>query len=240
PPIGEYVQETTGLAPDPEEVAALFTAIVGMLRETVSGTASDLEGFPVLRQLANVAAALRSVHADQERVELGCRLAAVGVGSLPGLAESAVASIGNHEIAMTAELRQLVSATASQLERQYRWQPAAGLLRLILGACRQAGDRLGVANALHGLGRVTSSRDRYDEAARHEEEALGIYRDIGNRLGEANALDGLGEVAYFRGRYDEAAKHRGEALGIYRDIGDRLGEANALNGLGVVAYLRGR
>jgi tetratricopeptide (TPR) repeat protein len=240
PPIGEYVQETTGLAPDPEEVAAAFTAIVGMLQEAVSGTAPDLEELPVLSQLANVAAALKSIHADEERVELGCRLASLDVGSLPGLAETALALLGTHEIAMTAELRELVTATASQLERQYRWQPAVTLLRLILGACRHAGDRVAEANALHELGRVALSRSRYDEAANYHEEALGMYHEIGERLGEANALDGLARVAYVRDRYDEAANHHEEALGIYREIGNRDGQATALDGLARVAFSRGR
>jgi tetratricopeptide (TPR) repeat protein len=240
PPIGEYVQDTAGLAPDSEEVAAAFTAIVGMLRKAVSRTAPDLEELPVLSQLANVAAALRSIHADEERVELGCRLATLDVGSLPGLAETVLASLGTHEVAMTTELRELVTATASQLERQYRWQPAVTLLRLILGACRDAGDRIGEANALHELGRIANSRDRYDEATKHQEEALGIYREIGDRIGEANALDELGRIAYSRDRYDEATKHQEEALGIYREIGERLGEANALEDLGRIALLRGR
>jgi tetratricopeptide (TPR) repeat protein len=77
-------------------------------------------------------------------------------------------------------------------------------------------------------------RDRYDEAANHDEEALGIYREIGDRDGQATALHGLARVAFSRGRYDEAADHDEQALGIYREVGDRFSSASALFHLGAI------
>ena len=74
---------------------------------------------------------------------------------------------------------------------------------------------------------------RYEQAARHQQEAVAIFRDIGDRFGEARALGNLGLARQRQGRYQEAADYHQQALDLFREIGDRHGEAWALARLGV-------
>jgi hypothetical protein len=67
-------------------------------------------------------------------------------------------------------------------------------LQAALDIYRDLGDRLGQANALHGLGVVAERTGPYPAAAGALEEALGIYRDLGDRLGQTRFLMRLGQV----------------------------------------------
>jgi tetratricopeptide (TPR) repeat protein len=107
-------------------------------------------------------------------------------------------------------------------------------LQAALDIYRDLGDRLGQANALHGLGvvaeRTGERTGQYPAAAGALEEALGIYRDLGDRLGQTRSLMRLGQVRLGTADYLGAARFLEMALDIARDLGSRLDEGNALWG----------
>ncbi len=96
------------------------------------------------------------------------------------------------------------------------------------------------AEALAGLARAASMKNRYADAIALYEQALPIYRDTGDRLGEASTLKALGDAARMQSRYPDAIALYDQALAISREIGDGLDEANTLRSLGDAALMQGR
>src|SRR5205807_9971931 len=92
-------------------------------------------------------------------------------------------------------------------------------------AARQAGDRVGEAEALGELGSVQQPRGEYPAAAASLARAVALFRDLGDRPGEAYALNQLGFVHVLTGDYPAAAASQQRALALARSGSDRLGEA---------------
>ncbi len=107
-------------------------------------------------------------------------------------------------------------------------------------AARQAGDRAGEAQALHGLGTVHLRLGRHEQAADQLQQALALFRQAGDRVGQARALGNLGTAEQRLGRYGSAVGHYRQALGLYRQAGDQVGEASVLDNLGSVEERLGR
>lgn len=108
-----------------------------------------------------------------------------------------------------------------------------------LALWRQLGDELGIAIALHQLGRAEHYRERYHRAAELYQESLAIRRAHEDKHGIALTLNSLGVLAR-----DEGDDQRGqdlftESLGLFRAGGDTFGIALVLNNLARVARDRG-
>ncbi|MEV4412961.1 BTAD domain-containing putative transcriptional regulator [Catellatospora sp. NPDC049609] len=111
--------------------------------------------------------------------------------------------------------------------------------RTALSACRAAGNLLGEAVTLRGLGQLHLYRDHYEEAAEAFSRARLLFARLGNLCGQAAALAGLGTGHRIRGELDEALDCHRQALEAYRLLGHRHGEAYALGALGMVRLARG-
>ena len=105
---------------------------------------------------------------------------------------------------------------------------------------KQAGDRLGVANVLRGLGDLERMLGRNDQARLAYEEARTLFKQVGDRLGEASVLRGLGDLERMLGRNDQARSAYGEARTFFKQVGGGQGEANVLLGLGDLESMLGR
>jgi DNA-binding SARP family transcriptional activator/tetratricopeptide (TPR) repeat protein len=107
-------------------------------------------------------------------------------------------------------------------------------------AAREAGDRDGEAQALHGLGTTYGRLGRYEPARDHFERALTLFREAGDLVGQARAFGNLGMLHDRQGRYDPAADHHRQALTLFQLAGDPVGEANALTSLAGAEWQLGR
>ena len=117
------------------------------------------------------------------------------------------------------------------------------LCRESLTLAREAGDRLGAAQALTVLGVWASSVGDYAQAATFLREAVAVAGTLEDRtqsLGMASsARSNLGVALRGLGRIDEAAVLHEEALAGQRAVGSVRGEVNALGDLADVALEKG-
>ena len=127
---------------------------------------------------------------------------------------------------------QIPAAMSDFLVVHGHWDQCTVLGQTTLTAARQAGDRLGQADALTRLGAVHWLTGDYQAAAASLARGLALYIDLGGLRGQAYALHDLGVVQQLTGDYPAAAASHQEALKICRATGYQIGEAEALNNLG--------
>jgi len=113
------------------------------------------------------------------------------------------------------------------------WSEQVALQRTALEAARGAGDRVGQASALQGLGLGEYQSGHRDEADAHLRDALRLYTDLGDPNGQAHAHTCLAGVAELQGRPSELLLHARQALALFRAAGKLFWQANALNGVGI-------
>ncbi|HEX6673473.1 MAG TPA: BTAD domain-containing putative transcriptional regulator [Actinomycetes bacterium] len=113
------------------------------------------------------------------------------------------------------------------------WSEQAALQRTALEAARGAGDRVGQAYALQGLGLGEYQSGHRDEAGAHLRDALCLYTELGDPNGQAHAHTCLAGVAELQGCPSELLLHARQALALFRAAGKLFWQANALNGIGI-------
>lgn len=72
---------------------------------------------------------------------------------------------------------------------------ALALFHESLTICRDIGDRIGIADALDGIGSVHHATDDKDEAFAHYQEALRIAREISEHALTCQSLRNIGRTA---------------------------------------------
>jgi tetratricopeptide (TPR) repeat protein/transcriptional regulator with XRE-family HTH domain len=116
---------------------------------------------------------------------------------------------------------------------------AAALHQTALAAARQAGDRLGEADTLDGLGVLQGDAGDYRAAAVSLARAVALYGDAGDLPGQAHALTQLAYLHVLTADYPAAAASAQQALALARSASDRSIEADALIHLGLAQQLTG-
>ena len=101
------------------------------------------------------------------------------------------------------------------------------------------GDRLGLADALNGLGVVHRLAGHYPAAATCYQQALDLFRDLGNQHGQSDALCNLSHLYCLTGNYLAARAYAEQVLELAREAGRRRDQAFALSYLGLVQRLTG-
>ena len=137
-----------------------------------------------------------------------------------------------HAIAIPAAIRGFLAV------RGYGDQSAA-LHQTALAAARQAGDRLGEADTLAGLGILQGDTGDYPAAAASLVQAVALYGDAGDLPGQAHALNELAYLHVQTADYPAAAASAQQALALARSASDRSREADALIHLGLAQQLTG-
>ena len=131
------------------------------------------------------------------------------------------------------------AAMSGFLAARGHWDQSAALHQTALAAARRAGDRLGEADTLAGLGVRQRETGDYPAAAASLAQAPAIYADLGDRPGQAYALNELGALHQLAGDYPAAVACHQQALALARSAGDRLAEAATLNDLGLAQLTAG-
>src|SRR6185437_11203740 len=116
---------------------------------------------------------------------------------------------------------------------------ALGHARRALDTFRRAGDAVGHALALSGVGWSHALLGEYHQALAVCQDALVLMVDRGLREGEAGTWNSLGYAHQGLADYQQAAICYQRALCLYRGLGDRYYEASALTSLGDVHHSAG-
>jgi len=116
---------------------------------------------------------------------------------------------------------------------------SAALYRTALAAAAQAGDRLGEADTLDGLGILQGDAGDYPAAAASLARAVALYGDAGDLHGQAHALTQLAYLHVLTADHLAAAASARQALALARSASDRSVEADALIHLGLAQQLTG-
>ena len=104
---------------------------------------------------------------------------------------------------------------------------------------QEAGDAIGQARSLFGIGGVARHRGDDVVAIAALGDALALFRSTGDLSWMASTLNGLGNVAHRIGDLDRAAAYGEEAVAISRRLGEEWSTAEALGIVAAVAHDRG-
>ncbi len=129
------------------------------------------------------------------------------------------------------------AAMGGFLAARGHWDQFAALHQTALAAARQAGDPLGEAHTLAGLGLLRRESGDYPAAAASLARALVLYGEAGDLPGQGYTLIMVGSVHVLTGDYPAAAASLHRALALARGAGDRLVESEALQNLGTLQQL---
>ncbi|HEY3951996.1 MAG TPA: tetratricopeptide repeat protein [Streptosporangiaceae bacterium] len=133
----------------------------------------------------------------------------------------------------------LLAALSGFLATRGHWSQSAALHQGAVAAARLAGDRLGEADALAGLGALQRETGDYPGAAASLAQAVALSGDLGDRPGQAYALNQLGFLQVLTGDYPASTASHQQALAVARSARERSAEAVALVCLGLVQLLTG-
>ena len=104
---------------------------------------------------------------------------------------------------------------------------------------REVDDRMGMADALKGLGDVTRRRGDYADAKSYFLESLALCQENGDPMSLAQALARVGLVARNQGDVVEAESYYQQSLTIFQDAGLQQHTGSLMSGLGLVAADQG-
>ena len=106
---------------------------------------------------------------------------------------------------------------------------ATGLYQQALDLYLEAGNQLGQAQCLHGLGTIAQDTGELDTAEEVFGRLVGLFKRLGNRFGLSQAINGLAGVAHLRARLDEALEGYSEAWDLLTAIGSPASIVTGLN-----------
>jgi tetratricopeptide (TPR) repeat protein/transcriptional regulator with XRE-family HTH domain len=131
------------------------------------------------------------------------------------------------------------AAISSFLSTRGHWDQCAALQQSAIAAARQAGDRLGEADALVWLGGLQGDTGDYPAATTTLSQAMAIYDEAADPIGQSVAHSHLGFLHMLAGDYPAAVASHQRSLELARIVGSRTGEAHSLSSLGMVQQLIG-
>ncbi len=130
---------------------------------------------------------------------------------------------------LTAQALQLQGYALRSLGRQ---QEALARIEEAEAIFSAAGDKVGVAGAIHNIANLLRDRGDFEGARKQYERALAVHSEAGNQRGIVLALTNLGGIELQEGDYVKAQQLLQEVVKISREVQDRLGEGRGLANLG--------
>ncbi len=95
-----------------------------------------------------------------------------------------------------------------------------------------APDSTNLASALHALGLVYWSKNRYDSALVHLERAREVRKLMGDRFGLGQVLNSIGASYYQLGIYEQSLEAYLQSFDIRQEVADTSGMARTLTNIG--------
>jgi len=103
-----------------------------------------------------------------------------------------------------------------------------------------AGDRSGLAQALHDMAEVPINQGDFAAAEKLYLQALTLARATGNQKGQAKELLDLGVIAVKKGDFPAARRFYDETFRIYQKAGDKYGMASVMGDTGILLRVQGK
>ncbi len=123
----------------------------------------------------------------------------------------------------------LLFYVAAVRRQECRFDLAGNLYQRALELYGDAGNQLGQAQCLHGLGTIAQDNGDLDTAEEVFGRLVQMFRSLGNRFGLSQAINGLAAVSHLRGRLDEALDGYREAWDLLTAIGSPASIVAGLN-----------
>lgn len=130
---------------------------------------------------------------------------------------------------LTAQALQLQGYALRSLGRQ---EEALARIEEAESIFSAAGDKVGVAGAIHNIANLLRDRGDFAGARKQYDRALELHREAGNQRGIVLALTNLGGIELQEGDYVRAQQLLQQVVKISRQVHDRLGEGRGLTNLG--------
>jgi predicted ATPase/DNA-binding CsgD family transcriptional regulator len=150
-------------------------------------------------------------------------------------AAAAALTAGHALLQEVGQVPDMAWALAMLANLQPDFERRRALAEESLALCRQAGDRWGIAFALHELGQLARDQGDRAGAAVLIEEAASRFRDLDDRSSMARTLLNLGAVVQRQGAFDQAAAHFTEGLAVLAELDEPEGIARAVQRIGELA-----
>ncbi len=129
------------------------------------------------------------------------------------------------------EVKGLVGAINTYLDRQGWWAEKLTAVEMLLTAARKAGDRRDEGWCLNSLGYTCDSRGEQNQALHWYEQCLPISCELGDRQGEGVTLNNLAAIYRQQSKYDEALEQYRQSLSIQQEFDDLEGKGRTLNNI---------
>ncbi len=100
-----------------------------------------------------------------------------------------------------------------------------------LGEAEAQNDKIGIANALRGMGWVLYRQGHNEQAIEYLEKCLPMFQELKDRRGEGEAVSNLGSAYRKLGELQKASEYYHTALKIAREVNASEGEAAVLTNL---------
>ncbi|MBB5625438.1 AfsR/SARP family transcriptional regulator [Sphaerisporangium krabiense] len=200
-----------------ERAAAMTRALGGWLWLITHAAAASPSGAPPLRR--DYATARPVGREVSERV--ADDMTAWFDAEAPALvvAVERAAAMGLHEV--TCEVAAALCPSSFSVDTRFEeWRRTH---ESALEAARRAGDLLGEATLLVGLGQLRHRQDRYPEAQAYFRQALPLLREGGDTHGETVAIAGIGAACREQGDFAQALVHLRHAGAAFESLGDDAG-----------------
>ena len=117
------------------------------------------------------------------------------------------------------QLPKVLKRQGETCTRLSRWEDAESCFRSLMGLGSKTGDRLKVAQALRGLGRICAKRKEYDQALEHFQLSLQEFLAADDAYGECEVLTAMGAIYLEQGRWKDLERTYESALKIAREHG---------------------
>lgn len=242
-PIREYV------AANHEPDGADLTMAIGHYAQLAArigrkvGRADGADAIAMLQaENGNITAMLELAAAQRRTDDLATAIRGlVEFWKLTGQDQPDLASIARDVISATGTPQQradICYAVASLAMERSDPDTVRARYETALALYQQAGDVLGQAKCIRGLGDIALQRSDHEAARVSYERAIDLYRQAGSTVGEVNCIKSLGDIALARSDLRTASTRYEEAIERYRQVGDVLGEANSVRSLGDIALRR--
>jgi len=139
----------------------------------------------------------------------------------------------------TAKLALALIRQGNHFSDQAIYAQALTAYRLGQSVAELIGDKDGVANALHGIGRVHSIQGNYGQALEHCQKSLAIFEVLDNKEGMVRALSTVATIYRSQGDYGQALEYYQRGLAMSEAIGIKLGIALGLANIGIIHRSQG-
>jgi CHAT domain-containing protein/tetratricopeptide (TPR) repeat protein len=140
---------------------------------------------------------------------------------------------------MNSSLLAALKTLANPIVQKGDYAQGLRISQLAVRIAERIGDRVGLGNALNGLGTIYYRQNRYAQALEYFQKSLAIFEEIGDKKEMARALYKIGEIHRLQSRLDQALVYFNRSLAISQESGDKSTTASNLRSIGIVHRFRG-